>query len=212
MEQQTEQQLLHQRRLFEAEMSSWHTQQLNRRQERMQRLEQEFGEERRMREQAASAAELEVMQHKRDLVDLTQARSLVEQQVDAMQRTLEEMRLRSERAQADADAARADAAQAEAETASLTKEIALLELRSDRSDKAPVAPRGLTQELREAMGNMKQFESEICQLEAELGDVEDELSEKDKTVEILELETEEERLRTHRLQSRIMQLEAAQLA
>lgn len=35
------------------------------------------------------------------------------------------------------------------------------------------------------------------------------LAEKDKTVEILELETEEERLRTHRLQARILQVEAS---
>lgn len=46
-----------------------------------------------------------------------------------MRGTLDEMRLRAERAQADADTARAEAAQAEVDAAALAKEIALLEVR-----------------------------------------------------------------------------------
>lgn len=157
------------------------------------------------------------------MLDFKASYSLVDQQVDAMRGTLDEMRLRAERAQADADTARAEAAQAEVDAAALAKEIALLEVRQrsagippgvmaplpPNTPKTPKPANGLTDELREAIGNSKQLEHEIAQLEAELGDLEDELAEKDKTVEILELETEEERLRTHRLQARILQVEAS---
>lgn len=40
--------------------------------------------------------------------------------------------------------------------------------------KTPKPANGLTDELREAIGNSKQLEHEIAQLEAELGDLEDE--------------------------------------
>ncbi|CAK9079856.1 unnamed protein product [Durusdinium trenchii] len=221
--QSTEHAMLHMRRMHEAETSSWQMQALQRRQERIQRLELDFAEERRRLEQHANSSELELGQLKKDLLDFKASYSLVDQQVDAMRGTLDEMRLRAERAQADADTARAEAAQAEVDAAALAKEIALLEVRQrsagippgvmaplpPNTPKTPKPANGLTDELREAIGNSKQLEHEIAQLEAELGDLEDELAEKDKTVEILELETEEERLRTHRLQARILQVEAS---
>eukprot|EP00434_Breviolum_minutum_P029872 symbB.v1.2.026414.t1/scaffold2636.1/size74350/7 len=139
------------------------------------------------------------------------------------------MRLRTERAVLDAEHARAEAALAEGEVAALAKEIALLEVRQRSAGMAPgtvavppkpprhaaaVAAAGsggsaLTEELREVITNTKQVEHELAAAEARLGDLEDELAERDKTVEILEVETEEERLRTHRLQTRIVQLSGA---
>ena len=222
--QSTEQQLLHMKRMHEAETSSWQMQVLQRRHERIQRLEQEFGDERRMREQSATNLDYELMQQRKDLLDFMASYRLVDQQVEAMRVTLEEMRQRVRTAQADADTAREEASQAEIDTQALAKEIALLEVRRRAAgipagvvvppskSAAPRPPRplnGLTDELRESIANAKQLEAEMAQADAYLGDLEDELAEKDKTVEILEVETEEERLRTHRLQARILQLEAS---
>ena len=223
--QSTEQQLLHMKRMHEAETSSWQMQVLQKRHERIQRLEQEFGEERRMCEQSATNLDYELTQQRKDLMDFKASYRLVDQQVEAMRGTLEEMRRRVRTAQSDADTAREEASQAEADTQSLAKEIALLEVRrraagapagviappsSSPAPRPPLRPaNGLTDELRESIASAKQLEAEVAQTDAQMGDLEDELAEKDKTVEILEVETEEERLRTHRLQARILQLEAA---
>jgi len=228
--QSTENAMLHMRRMHEAETSSQQMAALQRRHERMQNLEHSFAEERRMREQQASSAEMELMQQRKDLLDFKTSFTLVDQQVDVMRGTLEEMRLRTERAVLDAEHARAEAALAEGEVAALAKEIALLEVRQRSAGMAPgtvaVPPKpprhaaavaatagsggsALTEELREVITNTKQVEHELAAAEARLGDLEDELAERDKTVEILEVETEEERLRTHRLQTRIVQLSGA---
>mmetsp|Transcript_64549 Transcript_64549/g.151706 ORF Transcript_64549/g.151706 Transcript_64549/m.151706 type:complete len:447 (-) Transcript_64549:150-1490(-) len=220
VKQSTEQALLHMKRMHEAETSSWQMQVLQKRHERIQRLEQEFGEERRMREQSANNLDYELVQQRKDLLDFKASYRLVDQQVDAMRGTLEEMRMRVRSSQADADTAREEASKSEAETQALGKEIALLEVRRRAAGipagvvapprKAPRAPaNGLAEELRDSIANAKQLEAEMAQTDSQLGDLEDELAEKDKTVEILEVETEEERLRTHRLQARILQLETA---
>ncbi|CAJ1394848.1 unnamed protein product [Effrenium voratum] len=220
VQQSTEQSVLQMRRMHEAEMSSWQMQALNRRSERIHRLEHEFAEERRLKEQAAQNAEHELAQVQKDLLDFKASYRLVDQQVDSLRGTLEEMRRRAHQAQKDADQAFEEANQAEANIATLAQDIAMLEVRRGSDSptavlppkppkpKPPRAP-GLTEELREAIASHKHLEAELAQLEAQLGDLEDELAEKDKTVEILEVETEEERLRTHRLQARILQLEQA---
>eukprot|EP00931_Biecheleriopsis_adriatica_P076416 TRINITY_DN50129_c0_g1_i1.p1 TRINITY_DN50129_c0_g1~~TRINITY_DN50129_c0_g1_i1.p1 ORF type:complete len:464 (-),score=134.87 TRINITY_DN50129_c0_g1_i1:48-1439(-) len=232
LRQSWEQAVAHLRRTHESDMSALKMQAERKQHHQMQRLEQDFGEERRLREQGLSQLEFERQQAQRDLADFRASCTQVQQQVDSMRGTLEEMRRRAESARTDADLAQEEAASMEDETAALLSEIAVLQVRQQAAGipagaAAPLPPgsrvqagaqratsqvtgSGFAEELREAIANANHLEAELGQVDAEFGDIEDELAEGDKRVEILEVETEEERLRTHRLQSRILQLEASQ--
>lgn len=229
LRQSTEQSMGHVRRLHDSEMSTLRSQNMQKLRDQIHRLEQEWGDERRTREQAISHLEFELAQQSHDLFDFQSSRSAVEQQVHAMSGALDEMRRRTEDAKADAHTAQEEASTMEAQTQVLHSEMAVLQVRQraaglapgesapppplrGRASAAPVSKvtgTGLAGELREMIASINQLEAELGQAEAELGDAEDELAEVEKRTEILELETEEERLRSHQLQAKIVQLEAS---
>eukprot|EP00930_Biecheleria_cincta_P089073 TRINITY_DN78331_c0_g1_i1.p1 TRINITY_DN78331_c0_g1~~TRINITY_DN78331_c0_g1_i1.p1 ORF type:complete len:453 (-),score=110.15 TRINITY_DN78331_c0_g1_i1:151-1437(-) len=229
LHQSTEQSLGHIRRLHDSEMNTLRSQHMQKMREIIHRLEQDFGDERRTREQAISHLEFELAQQSHDLSDFQASRSAIEQQVDAMRSALDEMRRRTEDAQADARAAQQEASKMEAQAQVLQSEMAVLQVRQRAEGLAPgeaappppprgrasaapipqVTGTGLAEELRGMIAAINQLEAKLGQAEADLGDAEEELAEAEKRTEILELETEEERLRSHQLQSRIVQLEAS---
>jgi len=62
--------------------------------------------------------------------------------------------------------------------------------------------------LRCAIVGAKRLEAAQEQTDAELAELEEVLTEREKQIEILEVEVEEERLRTHKLQARLMERES----
>jgi len=231
----TEQALLHVRRMHDSELGTLRMQWLQKRRERMHRLEQDFGEQRRTLEQLTAHAGFEFEQLRRDATESEGSCGGMEQQVEAMRVTLEEMRRRVEAAAADAKRVQEEAAEREAEVAALQSELAVLQVRQraataasnvqttgqPRTSVAAVkavavasfiggraAGAELAQELRTTIAGTKQLEQELEDSDMTLAELDDALTEKDKQVEILEVEVEEERLRNHQLQVRIREKEA----
>lgn len=232
-----EQALSHLSRLHESELSALRMQALQKRRERVHRLEQEFNEERRMLEQLIAQMGFELEQQQRDTADVEGSSGSMQQQIDTMRAALEEMTKRVSLAEAETVRVRDEAAQKEVEVAALQSEVTVLQVRQ-RAAGIGVAPpppnsvRGsagigaaaaassahtgtraaaaeLSEELRSAITNAKQVEAELGQTDAELAELDDELTEREKQVEILEVEVEEEQLRTHQLEVRILEKEAS---
>merc|ERR1711879_412488 len=71
------------------------------------------------------------------------------------------------------------------------------------------ASTALSEELREAMLGAKRLEDRKVEALTQLAELDDLLAERDKQVEVLEIEVEEEHMRMHSLQSRLLERESA---
>lgn len=231
-----EQALSHLHRMHESELSTLRMQALQKRRESVHRLEQDFGEERRTLEQSIAQMGYELDQQRREIADATGS-SVMNQQVDTMRVTLDEMTKRVGLAEAEVIRARDEAAQREGEVAALQSELKVLQLRQRAAGigQAPAPPNAaravsntpvqsaaqaasaavtgagveLSQELQEAIAGIKELEAQLGNADVQLANLDDDLTEKEKEVEVLEVEIEEEQLRTHQLQARILEREAA---
>merc|ERR1712190_77592 len=100
-------------------------QSLQKRREKVHRLEQEFSEERRTIEEFISHAAFELEQQKRDTTDAEASCAGMRQQVETMRNTLEEMTRRVGQAETDTSQVRVAFTEMEAEVATLQSDIAV---------------------------------------------------------------------------------------
>lgn len=124
-----EQARTHLQRMHDSELSTLRMQALQKRREKVHRLEQDFGEERRTLEQVALQMGFELEQQRQDLADAKVSCTTIQQQVDAMRATLDEMARRVEQSEVDVAQGRAEAAEKEAQVAQLQSEVAVLQVR-----------------------------------------------------------------------------------
>lgn len=220
----------HMQRMHDSEMSTLRMQALQRRREKIHRSEQGFGEERRSLEQQTQHMAYEAEQQRHEVTDAVASRATIQKQVDGMRAALDELIRRVEQSEADVAQARAEATEKEAIFADFQSEVAVLQVRQRIAgvvdtpapafaEAAPVAQataqpperraaNELSNELRGAILSSKQMEAEVDRLDAALNNVDEDLTERDKQVEVLEVELEEEQLRTHQLQARVKKWEA----
>lgn len=228
----------HVQRMHDSELSTLRMHALQRRRERIHRLEQGFGEECRTLEQQTQHMGFEVEQQRQEMKDTLASRVTIQQQVDVMRSALDELTQRVEQSEADVAQACTEAAEKEAVVAQLQSEVAVLQVRQRAAgmNDAGVAPPAagvpgataaaavpehaaaeaperraaneLSNDLREAILSSKQMGAEVEELDAALAGVDEDLTEREKEVEVLEVEIEEEQLRTHQLQARVLKWEA----
>mmetsp|Transcript_10130 Transcript_10130/g.16600 ORF Transcript_10130/g.16600 Transcript_10130/m.16600 type:complete len:179 (+) Transcript_10130:1-537(+) len=169
----------------------------------------------------------EIEQQQNDITDSRNACKTTQQQIDGMRASLQEMVLRVEAGELESFRATEEAASKELEAAALQGEVTVLQVRQKAAGitnvgfvlppgVAPVLGRSetekntdLSEELREAIEEAKRLEIELNESDVVLTDLDDDLTAKEKQIEILEVEIEEERLRNHQLQTRILEHEAA---
>eukprot|EP00929_Paragymnodinium_shiwhaense_P047306 TRINITY_DN23992_c0_g1_i1.p1 TRINITY_DN23992_c0_g1~~TRINITY_DN23992_c0_g1_i1.p1 ORF type:complete len:520 (+),score=194.68 TRINITY_DN23992_c0_g1_i1:110-1669(+) len=223
-----EQALAHMRRMHESELSSLRMQAQQKRRDKIHRMEQSFGEKRRTIEQMTAHMQVELEQLKRDAADREFSQKSLLQQVESMRTALAEMTSRVQSAEADLAEATEEATAKEAEAAGMEKEIQLLLVRQRTAGvaghsaaPAPPSARGvaagspqaqagsqLSEDLRRAILGAKRLGVQREEARAELADLEDSMVESDKQLEVLEMEVEEERLRVHQLQTRLLESES----
>lgn len=136
------QELTHVRRLHDSETSSLQMQQLQKRREKIQRLEQDFRCERRSIEQNIAHMVYELGQQKRDAEDTASTSENMQQQIEAMRVALEEMTKRVSQAEVEAARAQEEAKAKEEEAAALARELNVLIVRQRASGVESPAPTG----------------------------------------------------------------------
>eukprot|EP00928_Gymnodinium_smaydae_P013913 TRINITY_DN15045_c1_g1_i2.p1 TRINITY_DN15045_c1_g1~~TRINITY_DN15045_c1_g1_i2.p1 ORF type:complete len:327 (-),score=53.70 TRINITY_DN15045_c1_g1_i2:261-1241(-) len=230
-----DQALAHVRRLHANELTALVAKAQQTRRETAYRLEQRHADERRSLEQAAAQATLELQERRMEVTDAESSKASLQQLVDNMRTALKEMTRRVDDAEIDAAQAREAAAQRESEVAMLQNEIRLLEVRcrahkAGSTARAPAPPArggfnsktaslpgsrpavvagaGLSEELRVAIASAQRLELTKTDMDANLAELDELIAEQEKQVEVLEMEVEEERLRSHRLQTRLLECES----
>lgn len=126
---QTEQACSHVKRIQDSELSTLRMQLLQKKREKVHRLEQDFVEVRQSLEQQTVQMGFELEQQTQEMADVAVACATTRQQVDALQASLDEMTRQGERAEEDAQQARAEAEEAEVMFGQLQSEVAVLQVR-----------------------------------------------------------------------------------
>mmetsp|Transcript_86579 Transcript_86579/g.279498 ORF Transcript_86579/g.279498 Transcript_86579/m.279498 type:complete len:377 (+) Transcript_86579:261-1391(+) len=126
---QTEQACSHVKRMQDSELSTLRMQLLQKKREKVHRLEQDFVEVRQSLEQQTVQMGFELEQQKQEMADVAVSCATTRQQVDALQASLDEMTRQGERAEEDAQQARAEAEEAEVMFGQLQSEVAVLQVR-----------------------------------------------------------------------------------